>query len=182
MIRLIKTDRLIIRNFRPDDWRALQQIVLSFQASPFAAYDHPWPTTDSEIQGICNWFSTGDAYLAVCLDGVAEPVGYIALSPSEDGCGFDLGYCFHSDVHGKGYATEACKAVIQYAFAEKGADRLTSGTAAANTPSCRLLSRLGFRITGESPVSFFTGPDGEPIVFTGYSFELRREEWNTVAK
>jgi RimJ/RimL family protein N-acetyltransferase len=56
-----------------------------------------------------------------------------------------------------------------------------TGTAAANHASCRLLERLGFKKTSESTVSFRTTPDGEPIQFVGYTFELSKDEWNVVA-
>lgn len=178
----IQTQWLTIRNFQNEDWRALQQIVLSFQSSAYAAYDHPWPSSDGEMKGICSWFSRGNAYLAVCLGNTSGPVGYIALNPAEDEGVFDLGYCFHAAVQGRGLASEACRAVIRYAFMEKNAVKITSGTAAANEPSCRLLSRLGFHKTGEGPVTFYKTDDGEPIYFTGYSFRLTKEEWEATAK
>jgi [ribosomal protein S5]-alanine N-acetyltransferase len=52
-----------------------------------------------------------------------------------------------------------------------------SGTAAANQPSCRLLLRLGMRVTGHGTGSFRKTADGEPIEFEGLSFAISRGEW-----
>lgn len=56
----LETERLCIRNFGPDDWRALQEVVVAYQASDSAQYEDPWPTSDKEVQGIAAWFAGGD--------------------------------------------------------------------------------------------------------------------------
>jgi RimJ/RimL family protein N-acetyltransferase len=77
----------------------------------------------------------------------------------------DLGYVLHSDYHGQGYASDACRAVLAHAFERLQAQRVVSGTAAANHTSCRLLERLGFQKTAEGTGSFRTTADGRPITF-----------------
>ena len=47
MIKL-DTNRLIIRNFLPDDWQDLQDVVVQYQASEWAKYEDPWPTSTEE--------------------------------------------------------------------------------------------------------------------------------------
>ena len=32
----LETDRLVIRNFRPDDWRELQELAIEYRASKWA--------------------------------------------------------------------------------------------------------------------------------------------------
>jgi len=36
----IETERIVIRKFKPDDWKDLQEIAISKENSPFAACDH----------------------------------------------------------------------------------------------------------------------------------------------
>jgi len=57
------------------------------------------------------------------------------------------------------------------------AQKVTAGTAAVNEPSCRLLDRLGFRKVSESTGHLQVAPDGAPIDFLGFNYELTREEW-----
>ena len=180
----IETDRLIIRNFGADDWRDLQEMVIKYQESEYAKYDHKWPTATEEIKGIVEWFAGGDSYLAVCLKATGKLIGFIALTPNpgeeEGGVEFNLGYVFHTDYHGKGYATEGCRAVLDQAFGPLAADKVVTGTAADNKPSCQLLRGLGMKGTGQQIGSLQETPDGEVIEFVSLSFAISREEWETL--
>ncbi len=175
----IETERLTIRQFVAGDWAALHGMIVQYQASEYAAYDQTWPTSPEEIKGVAEWFASGEQFLAVCLRDTGQFIGFVSLNLQEgDACRkYDLGYCFSFDHHGRGYATEACRAVLGRAFGELQAGEVTTGTAAANGPSCRLLERLGFEVTGEGMTSFRNGPDGKPIEFLGYAMALSREKW-----
>jgi len=62
--------------------------------------------------------------------------------------GGEIGYAFHPDVAGQGYATEACTAVLNLAFDEAdglGLHRIVARMDARNSTSVRLASRLGMR-------------------------------------
>lgn len=175
----IETDRLTIRNFVADDWQDLLEVAIKYQASEYAKYDHKWPADADEIKGVAEWFAGGDSYLAVCLKTTGVLIGLIAQNPHEEegAVVYGLGYVFDPDYHGQGYATEACSAALDRAFGPLGADRVTTGTAAANEPSCQLLRRLGLREVGQGTGSFRETPDGEPIEFVSLSFAITREEW-----
>ena len=175
----IETERLLIRNFRNSDADALAEMMTCYAASEMAAYDQPWPTSLEEIRQVTAWFASGDSYLAVCLKATERFIGFVALNPEgqADQRTFNLGYVFHVDYHGKGYASEACRAVLVHAFEHYRADRIVTGTAALNRASCRLLERLGFQKVAESSTSFRNTPDGRQIEFLGYTFELRGENY-----
>ena len=172
------TERLEVRNFRVDDAPALREMVLQYQASAYAVYDHKWPTSADEIRAVAEWFAEGDRFLAVCLRDTGRFIGFVSLGATEGthDTAYSLGYCFDFDYHGRGYATEACQVALDHAFDALGADKVTTGTAAANQPSCRLLARLGFRRVGEQTTSFWTNADGAPIEFLAYSFVLDRAD------
>lgn len=174
----LTTARLLLRNFRPSDWEALHAIIAQYEASGLAVYDQPWPTSPEKIKEITAWFADGDSYLAVCLPEDNRCIGFVALNPvNEVGQEFNLGYVFDFRHHGQGYATEACRAALDYAFDQLHAQRIVTGTAAANQASCRLLARLGFQKIAEGTASFRNAPDGTPIAFLGYTFALTREQW-----
>jgi RimJ/RimL family protein N-acetyltransferase len=78
----IQTDRLTLRNFRPEDWRDLHEMIAQYQASEYAQYDK-WPTSEEEIRGVARWFSEGDSYLAVCLRTTGKLIGLVALNQEE---------------------------------------------------------------------------------------------------
>ena len=160
-MQTLETDRLTIRSFRPDDWRDLHEMIVGYQASEYAQYDHKWPTSEKEIQGVAEWFAEGDSYVAVCLRATGKLIGLVAVAPKEtdDGPAQGFGYIFHFDYHRQGYATEACQAVIEHLINDLGVERFLCGTAKENIPSRGLLARLGFRELG------------------GGEYALTREEW-----
>jgi ribosomal-protein-alanine N-acetyltransferase len=140
-----ETDRLTVRNFRPDDWQQLQELAVAYRASDAAQYEEPWPTSTEEVKGMAGWFAGGDDYLAVCLKDTGTLIGLVAINRRDDAEGqvHNLGYVFHPGHHGQGYATEACRAAMAYLFDELAIDRILTGTHPENEPSVRLLERLG---------------------------------------
>ena len=103
------------------------------------------PNNLEEYKGIVEWFARGDDFVAVILKEEKKLIGFISKGKKEEKKKeFDFGYIFHSDFHGKEYATESCKAVIDFVFKVSQADKISTNTAKINKPSCNLLKRLGF--------------------------------------
>ena len=161
MMTMFETERLTIRNFRIDDWEALHEMIVQYVSSGLAALEpNQWPTSPDEIKKITEWFASVDSYFAVCLKDTGRFIGFVCLNPEKGEREFNIGYTFNFDYHGKGYATEACRALLGHAFDRLGAQRVVTGTHPSNTASVRLLERLGFRRTTEDP-----------------GWELSRDEW-----
>jgi RimJ/RimL family protein N-acetyltransferase len=158
-------------------------MILQYQASEYSVYDHQWPTSEDELQAIARSFAEGDRFLAVWLKESPALIGFVALNPSGDNpTVFDLGYVFNFDYHGCGYAVEACRELLNHAFESRGATQITTGTAAANEPSCRLLEALGMKKTAERKASFQRDDRTEQVEFTALSFALTREEWQAKSR
>lgn len=175
----IETERLMLRNFTAEDGPALLKMIVQYQASPYAKYDHPWPADPEQIKGVAKRFAKGDAYLAVCLKETRVFIGFVYLNPVKTGSGavFNIGYIFDFDYHRKGYVTEACRATLHRAFDELRAEAVVTGTAEANKSSCRLLERLGFRMIRLSTESLQSTPEGKSVEFTACEYRISREEW-----
>lgn len=184
IVTTIETERLAIRNFKASDWEDLHRMIAQYEASEFAAYDQQWPTAPVDIKGVAEWFASGDSFLAVCLKDTGRFIGFVSLNPEQKEAvrEYNLGYIFNFDYHGKGYATEACRAVVAHAFGALQADGVITVTAGANRASCKLLERLGFKKTAENTGSFRTSPDGKPIEFLGYTYFLSRKDWEVDGK
>ncbi len=58
---------------------------------------------------------------------------------------WEVGYCMAQTQWGKGYATEATHATLEFAFQQLGAHRIIANVFPDNGPSRRLLDKLGFR-------------------------------------
>ena len=170
---MIKTERLSVRRVCPEDWKAIQAIWADAAKSVYARYDKPNDLDDQAVsRRVAMWasFADGDEHMffAVCLKETV--IGYVAFNKRETGC-YEIGYCFHSTFHGKGYAGESISALISE-MKSRGVSRIIAGTALNNTPSVNLLLSLGFHLTGTEKMSFYQDAEGNPIVFEGGSYEL----------
>jgi [ribosomal protein S5]-alanine N-acetyltransferase len=76
-------------------------------------------------------------------------IGTCDVDEIADGTG-DLGYWLDEAEWGRGYATEAARAVMAFSFGPLALTRLTSGHAADNPSSGRILTKLGFTRTGQA--------------------------------
>ena len=112
---LLKTERLTIRHVVADDWKSIRDIWVDFNSSEYAKYDTPHITEDANVQArIAKWAAansgTEHMFFAICLDEIV--IGYIAFNIRENG--YEIGYCFHSAYHGKGYGS----AMMEYVLAQ----------------------------------------------------------------
>ena len=169
---LLKTERLTIRHITENDWKSIKEIWENFNTSEFAQYDMPHNIDDEDVRTrISRWAKANSGiehmFFAICFNDTV--IGYIAFNIRENG--YEIGYCFHSDFHGKGYAKESHLALFDY-LKGIGITRFSAGTAINNIPSVSLLKALGFKQVGTEKVSFYKDSNGNDIVFDGGIFEL----------
>lgn len=148
----IQTERLTLRPLAESDiddvWR-YQQIdeVLRYI---------PWPKRDFEEAAahtrrraaLHTLDADGSAVFLACeLDG--RVVGDVMLRTSSvETAELEIGWVFHPEVQGHGYATEAAAAMQRLAFDGIGAHRLIAKLDPRNTASARLCERLGLAHEG----------------------------------
>jgi [ribosomal protein S5]-alanine N-acetyltransferase len=78
-------------------------------------------------------------------------VGDIGFHGSPDDSGsIEVGYSVIPDRRGRGYATEAGGAIVEWVRSQPGVQVIVAGCDSNNLPSIRTLERLGFRRTGEA--------------------------------
>jgi RimJ/RimL family protein N-acetyltransferase len=169
---VLKTDRLTIRHIVADDWKSIKEIWLDFNAAALSQYDKPHNTDDEDVRSrIAKWAAANSGiehmFFAICLGDVI--IGYSAFNIREDG--YEIGYCFHSAYHGKGYAKESHIALFDY-LRTLGIIKFSAGAALDNIPSVALLKSLGFTLIATEKVSFYKDAEGNDIVFDGGIFEL----------
>lgn len=88
----------------------------------------------------------------------------------------DVGWYIDPKYQGKGYATEAAKAMIDYMFKKVEIEKIVSGAVKENIGSCKIFEKLGFNKIGEvkeeSPYTFYDG------ILTFSKYELDRKRYN----
>ena len=155
MPHVIETSRLLLRPFTLDDVDAAYRVL---EGHPDVwKYDPGFQRTREQRAAIIRRYSEtnepdGCGTLAVVEQHSQQVIGYVGLQlyilPREPFATpeVELYYKFGRDFWGYGYATEACQALIRFAFDELRLARLVTITQPTNTSSIMLLERLGMRI------------------------------------
>jgi RimJ/RimL family protein N-acetyltransferase len=173
-----ETERLIVRTFESGDLRDFREYATLPEVTK---YDYDYPSADEELQGVIDYFADNPGYWAVCLKATGKLIGHITctLKEPEEFLTWSLGYIFNPVYYGHGYATEACRRIVQYAFEELEAHRVEAGCDPANTPSWRLMERLGMRREAHRIKAGFLRmtPDGEPLWSDSYEYAILKDEW-----
>ena len=146
-----RTERLTLRPGWPEDARALRAAIAHEPVARMTSRV-PWPYTLADAETFLAL--AADRCRPSCLilahDGApgAAPrlVGGIALYATDGEA--ELGYWLSPSSWGRGYATEAGRAMIGHARDALGLRRLQAGHFADNPASGRVLAKLGFVPTG----------------------------------
>lgn len=144
-----RTHRLTLRPGWPEDAPALAAAVGHERVVRMLARV-PWPYAVADAESfLARPRGVSDITLLILAHEDARPrlIGTIGLAPEEEG-GHELGYWLSPDAWGRGYATEAGRAMLAIARHALGLRRLVSGHFTDNPASGRVLAKLGFRATG----------------------------------
>jgi RimJ/RimL family protein N-acetyltransferase len=147
----LETPRLILRGFVSADGPRVQQLAGDRAiAATTMNIPHPYPDGAAEewIATHRETFDSGKgANFAVTLRSTGELIGGCGLVIREIHKRAELGYYIGKQYWGNGYATEAAKAVIQYAFS-RGIHRVFAEHYHTNPASGRVLQKAGMKHEG----------------------------------
>ncbi len=145
----LETTRLILRRLTPDDADAIFAII----GDPVAMKHYTQTFTPEDAvewvdRNLRRYENDGCGMLAVLLKSSGEMIGDcgIAQQMVEGELMLEVGYHFRRDQWGHGYATEAARACMDYAFRELGAERIVSLIRPENEPSRRVAERNGMSV------------------------------------
>ena len=148
----IRTDRLLLRPWRPDEVDAFHRLRGDPAVARFL-YDGPLSRDEADaklavqLSAITETGRWMNLVVEVAATGeVAGDVGLCWLSAVDRQA--EIGYMLSPAYHGLGYATEAAAAMVDLAFTGLGAHRVIGRLDARNTASAAVLERLGMRQRG----------------------------------
>jgi len=94
-------------------------------------------------KSLCAW-DNGESYtFTMELLGSGVFVGRIAIRREPEEGVWNLGFMTHPRHQGRGYMTEAARAVVDFGFAELGASRIEAAHCLWNKASETVMSRIG---------------------------------------
>jgi RimJ/RimL family protein N-acetyltransferase len=175
---VIGTERLFVRHIKPDDWKDMQEYL---SREEVMRYESPWDTSDEGMKRAARNLAGGDAFWAVELKESGKMIGHIYFGRErpEKFLTWMIGYIFNNEFQGKGYATEACRGLIDYAFNSMNAHRIIGKCSPENVASWKLMERLNMRREGHSLrcAAIKDDSDGNPIWWDEYLYAVVSDEW-----
>jgi RimJ/RimL family protein N-acetyltransferase len=170
----ILTPRLRLRRSRPEDAEAISR----YRSDPTVHLHQGWDRTDpegvraeiEEMAGRLPGEPGGWVQFTLEERDDSRLVGDVGLSPRADEPGVVLvGYTVAPEAQGRGYATEAVSALVDYAFATLDARLVRAYADAENAPSIRVMEKVGMHL-----MERFEGHDEDGDWF-GVRYERPRE-------
>jgi RimJ/RimL family protein N-acetyltransferase len=150
---ILTTDRLILRTWKPSDI----PLMAAISSDPLVMEHFPATQDIAATQALIdhiNQHYEKFGYTAYALEtkDTHEFIGFVGLShppfeiPNFQPKGLpivEIGWRLSSNHWGHGYATEAAKAVLHYAFTELNLSEIISFTVVANIKSRRVMQKIG---------------------------------------
>jgi len=168
----IETERLLLRPYRDDDLDALHAI----RSRPdVVRYLYEEVQTREEVaealerrkrRGTLTEEGAG-LVTAVELKETGRMIGDVCLVwTSREHQQGEIGFIFHPDFHGKGYAAEAARVMLRLGFEDLRLHRIIGRCDARNTASARLMERLVMRLEAHFRENeWFKGEWGDELVY-----------------
>jgi ribosomal-protein-alanine N-acetyltransferase len=174
----LETERLILRQFSCDDWKDLYEYLSKESVVKHEPYD---VYTEDACKQEAVYRSQQDAFWAICLKENNKLIGnvYFQKQEPEEFLTWEIGYVLNPIYWGKGYATESCSKILDYAFHPLNVRRIVAMCNPKNTASWKLLERLNLRREGNLRKNIFFKYDekGKPIWNDTYEYAILADEF-----
>ena len=156
-ITTIETERLLLRPFRLEDAPDLFEWVsdpIVNRYMPYALY-----TDLAQARDWIAHISEADNEFAFQLKDGGKVIGGGSIDLNDECEAYELGYNLNRAYWGKGYATEAAKALIRWAYEALGAREFVAAHATANTASGNVLRKCGYQLERYGQYSRYDGSE-----------------------
>lgn len=134
---------MIIRGFRAEDAAGLHEILGDAVTMEYCEPPYDLDRTERFLTSFC--MGQNGALAAVQRES-GRVIGYILFKALCEGV-YEMGWIFNRGFWRQGYAYEACRAVIDDAFARRRAHKIVAETIDA-VRSAGLMRKLGMRLEG----------------------------------
>lgn len=157
MPQLITTKRMTLRPLKRGDFEFLRSLHSDPEVMKYIGSGSPRAEDETRL-AMDKYFTMEDenpflgAWIAFLTDSKEEIGNLIIRKPAtkEETEGYEIGYSFHPQHWGKGYATEAAKEIIEYAYRVFGPVQMVALIEPSNEASRKTLTKLGFHTSGFS--------------------------------
>lgn len=180
-MKTINTERLVLTPWQVtrEDAEGLYAYAKHEEVGPNAGWK-PHESVEESLEIIRDLFAPSISW-AIREKDTNRIIGHISLDHDkrrEDVKSLELGYNLARDCWGKGYMTEAAKAVMEYAFKEMELVIMAVVTGPDNKRSQRVIEKCGFKYEGRQRKAYHIwdgseeGFDRDNLVYS-----ILKEEW-----
>ena len=148
----LETERLLLRPFRNADHRAYAAMCADPEVMRYlgtGVTQNPGEAWRAMASMLGHWELLGYGMFALEVKATGELAGRVGFLDPPGWPGFELGWVLGRAHWGHGYALEAARVCLDYAFGTLGRERVISLIRPANERSIRVAERLGERLAGE---------------------------------
>jgi RimJ/RimL family protein N-acetyltransferase len=171
----LETARLVLRPWRPEDFEPFAAMMADREVRTFLSASGAPLSRFEAWRALCamigHWALRGYGLFAVVERESAELVGRIGPWFPEGWPDFEVGWTLRRQSWGKGYATEAGHACLQYVFTELDRSSIISLIAPGNTRSIRVAERLGEHLECRTTLPHL--PPDQMVL----QYRLSRDDW-----
>lgn len=140
----LKGNRVYLRRLCLDDFQAVYEYMNDPTVNHYFM-ERPY-TKDKIMTFVAP--STEQEHFAICLNKTHEMIGHLDFHPFFMIDTYDIGWALQTKYQHHGYAEEAAKLLLHYAFVDCKAHRLVATCQPTNLPSKRLCEKLHMRLEG----------------------------------
>ena len=175
---MLSTERLIIRPFSENDYNDLYEYL---SLKEIYQYEPGEPISLEESRKIASERAKGTDFWAVTLKDNNKLIGHISFFQMEpkEFLTWEIGFIFNPAFQNKGHATEASRALVNYAFTELRAHRVVGFCSIENIASCRVLEKCGMTREGlrRKNAFFHKDKDGRPRWLDSCEYAVLEEDF-----
>lgn len=177
---LIKTKRLLLRQWTENDFSSFSIMCADEEVMEFfpaTMTENESVETGRKIQSLID--ERGWGFWAVEIPNQHAFIGFVGLHTPTRLLPFspcvEIGWRLSKESWGKGYASEAAKASLNYAFTELKLDEVVSFTTATNFRSMAVMEKIGMHNTNQNfmhPEVEASLPECEHVLY-----KITKAEW-----
>ena len=172
LIQPVETQRLIIRQFELQDWETAHSYTGD---STVMTYIEEGQMSETQTKQFVEK-NSGDQAEAfpVLLKSQNQLIGHMIFHPWFGHLTYEIGWVLHPIYQGKGYATEAAKALLLYGFENLHAHRIIATCQPENPASYRVMEKIGMKREGHFRKGLYRGNN---VWWDEYFYAVLAEEW-----
>ncbi len=164
----LQTPRLLLRPWRDEDLAPFAAMNADPRVMEFFPKPLDRAESDAAVARIREHFARhGFGLWAVEVPGVAGFIGFVGLVMQRFEAHFtpcvEIGWRLAVEHWGRGYATEAARAALDFGFANLDFDEIVSFTTPANVRSRAVMERIGMTRSPEDDFDHPVLPEGHPL-------------------